>query len=888
MARRILTGFGPLGALLLAGCLAGPDLTFDNPCDPARGGACDDAAARRPDVRRDAGVDAVERDAGPRDARGPAADALSPDLGRDAGPATDGPRMDAGSAPSDALVKADSGERCEPAAERRCPADLPDAGACRAGVETCQASGRWGPCEGATAAAAETCDEVDNDCDGEVDEDTDIPCWEFDPVQRGVGACTDGVRTCVLGVYSGCEGAVGPEAERCDGLDNDCDGVADQYSEPCYEGDPATIGPGLRCHGGLHVCQVGAFTACMGQLLPGAETCNSQDDDCDGSVDEDFDFASDPLHCGGCDGVCAAGERCCHRGCRALNTRQDCGGCGVICDAGADACLDPGDGSPARCVCGDGPACVEGLECIGGACRCRDDADCGDDGLCCGGECTPTSAGPGGQCAACDDGGCDPDTAETCTRRECRCGDNAACAQGFAICADGPPGQSDRCTGCESNGQCGADERCCGGVCVGTNPDSVCEACDLACDPLRADRCRSISDGLEHEFTCTCGAADTPCDSAGPTPFCIGGVCEACRDDADCSDGARSQCVDHVCRPCDPADHEGCGPDALCCGFACHPSGPASNQQCEACGQACEASSSSACAARRCGCGAGPECGGAAPHCDDPRGVCVECLNDADCAADPDGQQCIQNVCRVCDPVGHDGCGPNQVCCGAGQPGLYRCELTGPGDGDQCEACDAVCDTTTTNRCADRTCGCGGGPPCGGATPVCDDAQGQCVQCVMDADCAGIPSGGQCVANVCRPCDPADHGGCGQGALCCNFQCEASSAGGQCEACGTPCPSTADTCSDRNCVCGAGPGAVECGGAMGLCVGGACVACRNNDQCGPNELCCNGACQADRASRERPVPGLRSGLHAVEQQPLRGSDLPLRQHPGLRRQHPHL
>jgi len=37
---------------------------------------------------------------------------------------------------------------------------------------------------------------------------------------------------------------------------------------------------------------------------PVVETCNGEDDDCDGTVDEDFDLMTDPDHCGACDAAC--------------------------------------------------------------------------------------------------------------------------------------------------------------------------------------------------------------------------------------------------------------------------------------------------------------------------------------------------------------------------------------------------------------------------------------------------------------------------------------------------------------------------------------------------------------------------------------------------------
>jgi hypothetical protein len=46
-----------------------------------------------------------------------------------------------------------------------------------------------------------------------------------------VGVCVPGQRTCHGGEFGPCEGAIGPTAEVCDGLDNNCNGVTDADCE---------------------------------------------------------------------------------------------------------------------------------------------------------------------------------------------------------------------------------------------------------------------------------------------------------------------------------------------------------------------------------------------------------------------------------------------------------------------------------------------------------------------------------------------------------------------------------------------------------------------------------------------------------------------------------
>ena len=84
------------------------------------------------------------------------------------------------------------------------------------------------------------------------------------------------------------EGSVHPHAaERCDAVDNDCDGETD---EEFLVG--AECGTGV-CAGGKTVCsEDGSTLACSTgpggeQDRSGDEICNRKDDDCDGSTDEE-------------------------------------------------------------------------------------------------------------------------------------------------------------------------------------------------------------------------------------------------------------------------------------------------------------------------------------------------------------------------------------------------------------------------------------------------------------------------------------------------------------------------------------------------------------------------------------------------------------------------
>ena len=78
---------------------------------------------------------------------------------------------------------------------------------------------------------------------------------------------------------------VKPQPETCNAIDDDCDGVTDEDSVPAAETSCVTGKVGV-CRTGVNQC-VNGKVRCVQDVQQGAEICNKLDDDCDGRVDND-------------------------------------------------------------------------------------------------------------------------------------------------------------------------------------------------------------------------------------------------------------------------------------------------------------------------------------------------------------------------------------------------------------------------------------------------------------------------------------------------------------------------------------------------------------------------------------------------------------------------
>ncbi|MCB9625045.1 MAG: VWA domain-containing protein, partial [Sandaracinus sp.] len=638
-----------------------------------------------------------------------------------------------------------------------------DTGVCQRGVEICR-DGMFDTtvCVGAVTGSTELCNTLDDDCDGTTDEGTDPGTM----CGTSLGICTPGTLRCVGGSLE-CQGGTGPAAEICDGMDQDCDGRSDEGAPtdgPCGDGTGA-------CEPGIRTCVAGAYT-CVGAVGPRTEICNGVDDDCDTSTDEGNPGGG--AVCGLTEGACEAGTTTCVGGVLDCvgDTEPMAEACNVT-DDDCDGLIDEGNpGGGAPCGATDVGECERGAE------ACREGA------IVCVGERGPTMElcnGLDDDCDGMTDEG-DPEAGDACgdDTGECVPG-TTACVGGELVCqgAVGPTdevcnGLDDDCDGFADDGldvgaPCGSDE----GECV---PGfRVCRDGAIVCD------------GEVGPMAESCNALDDDCDGSVDEELPAGATCGAT--EGVCSPGM-IQCVDgaEVCVGGVPAAEERCDCDDNDCdgtvdeGSLCGATGSCVDCQCAL---PCTDSEFGRCPTGRIELDVDGMCFCVAPRCN-PETCAGETVTSGDgtvrCGPGDEDLpecQCIANECTFpCDGVV---CDDPTVC----NPRTGRCvvdDCTGLG----CRSTE-LC-VVSTGECVDHPCNdvtCGADEACrdGACETSCGSvecATGETCRggvCMTDA-CAGIdcsfgqrcdPTSGECVTNPCSMitcpggtvCDPTD-GSCGE------------------------------------------------------------------------------------------------------------------------------
>ena len=181
------------------------------------------------------------------------------------------------------------GAQCHPGVKEQCysgPEGSSGRGHCAPGTRECDVAGQWGVCQGEVLPSArELCNDIDDDCNGVVDDGfqrAGTQCW------LGEGECkSKGVHRCSAdGSRSECDAAIiKPQAETCDGKDNNCNGQIDEGTIQ-GTGDVCSTGRAGACNPGHRQCVAGEIR-CAPDNQPGIEVCNKIDDDCDNEIDEE-------------------------------------------------------------------------------------------------------------------------------------------------------------------------------------------------------------------------------------------------------------------------------------------------------------------------------------------------------------------------------------------------------------------------------------------------------------------------------------------------------------------------------------------------------------------------------------------------------------------------
>ena len=279
-----------------------------------------------------------------------------------------------------------------------------------------------------------------------------------------------------------------PIEETCNSEDDDCDGLVDEsLTMEC--GSSARV----PCQLGAATCNAGQWGECIGAVEPTPEVCDADgvDENCDGTANEGCDCVpGETMECGVTRGACRAGaQMCTTEGKFAATCEGEIGPKSEECEGRTD---DDCDGLSDS----DDPDC----ECINGRTQ---ECEATGIGVCSEGEQT-CSNGKWGRCVA-ERRGCVCDDSQA--PRDCGQSSRGACRLGKERCVQG------QWTSCEGEVN-PAPERC----------DGVDSDCDGLSDAQDDDAHESCSGG----GTCNGRTCETPPPPTTSSPY------RECVTEADC------------------------------------------------------------------------------------------------------------------------------------------------------------------------------------------------------------------------------------------------------------------------------------------------------------------------------------------------------------------